>query len=335
MIFKLFCAKSVMAAELEQIDRTILFELSKDAGQSLSEIAKKIRRSVPTAEYRIGKLMERKMIRSFLTLIDYKRLGYTNYFIYWTLRNMNAKKEGALIADLAKDENVNAVFRWDGTWNISVGILARDVFELSGIVARIKERFSANIDKEAFTVHLGAHHFGRNYLVSEKERPVMEITPITGGKVESVEIDKVESRILRTIRSGARLPTVEIAEKTGLTPDIVRYRMKRLRKEGVIVGASVLFDYSNFYPMYRVLLSTRGMTAKKEHELFAFLGQRKNIFRAMKTFGAYDIAIDAEFERVEDFRAFLFELKDKFSDLITHHETLSAVSADKSGYFLG
>jgi DNA-binding Lrp family transcriptional regulator len=318
---------------MERLDREILYELDNDASQPLSAIAKKVNRSVPTIDYRIRKMIEGRVLKSFLTIVNFKRLGYTNYFVYWTLRNVNSEKERSIIEQITKDDRVNEVFRWDGAWNLCVGVMAKDISELNEVVSRIKDRFSECIDREAFMVYTKSFRFGRRYLVQGGK---YEARGSPAGSIQSpVSVDKTEDRILREIRDAARMSTVDLAERTGLPLEVVRYRLRKLRDEDIVVGATIMPDCAGFPQIYRILLNINGFTTKKEKGIIAYLGSKSNVVRVKRAFGAYNLAIDCEFEQHTEFRNFLFELKERFYDVISDQEVLTAISFDKGGYYLG
>lgn len=64
-----------MSAKLDQIDRKILRELQKDAGQSLDEIAKTVGSSKTPVWNRIRKMRENGIITGQTALVDPEALG--------------------------------------------------------------------------------------------------------------------------------------------------------------------------------------------------------------------------------------------------------------------
>ena len=63
-------------------DRKILHELSKNCRQSSISIAKKIGLRREIVDYRIKKLIEKKIIFDFITEIDETKLGFNRYLIH-------------------------------------------------------------------------------------------------------------------------------------------------------------------------------------------------------------------------------------------------------------
>lgn len=61
---------------LDEVDRKILQQLSKNARQSLREIARKIHVSTGTVLTRVKKLEESGVIRGYAAMIDAEQIGY-------------------------------------------------------------------------------------------------------------------------------------------------------------------------------------------------------------------------------------------------------------------
>lgn len=57
-----------------------------------------------------------------------------------------------------------------------------------------------------------------------------------------MDIDKIDRRILQFLQADGRIPSVELAERVGLSPTSTGERLKRLQKEGYILGFSAKLD---------------------------------------------------------------------------------------------
>ncbi|WP_372424718.1 Lrp/AsnC ligand binding domain-containing protein [Salinarimonas chemoclinalis] len=56
------------------------------------------------------------------------------------------------------------------------------------------------------------------------------------------ELDRVDRRILGVLQEDGRISAVELAERIGLSPTATGERLRRLQKDGVILGFSALLD---------------------------------------------------------------------------------------------
>ena len=64
---------------LRGVDRQILGELESDAGQNLSQLAKKLNISRQLMRYRFLLLQKKNIITGFYTIINFTLFGYTLY----------------------------------------------------------------------------------------------------------------------------------------------------------------------------------------------------------------------------------------------------------------
>ncbi|HNT61108.1 MAG TPA: winged helix-turn-helix transcriptional regulator, partial [Candidatus Bilamarchaeaceae archaeon] len=79
------------------------------------------------------------------------------------------------------------------------------------------------------------------------------------------KLDKKDFRILHELDYNARMGLKELGKKVGLSPQTAKYRLDRLRREGVIKGSMAVVDFHRlgFYT-YRVYLRLQKATEKEE-----------------------------------------------------------------------
>ena len=59
---------------------------------------------------------------------------------------------------------------------------------------------------------------------------------------ETVDLDRTDRKILATLQVDGRITTTELAERVGLSPTAVSERLKRLTRDGFIVGYGARLD---------------------------------------------------------------------------------------------
>jgi DNA-binding Lrp family transcriptional regulator len=318
--------------KLGKIERRILYELDRDASQTLGEIGKKIRKSPQYVQYWITKFTSEGYIKGFTAVIDYKRLGYSYYTTYFSFRAMPPEKEEKFYDFLKNERSVTILYRSYGAWDVIVGMLAKDPLEVYETLSKIKEKFGDYVGNLAIETHVGSNYYGRNYLSEEME---LKEVPVTGGKVARSEIDEKDMRILSVLRENARASTIELAEEAKLTPDIVRYRLKKLKENKILLRSTMLPNYG-IYPFmfYRLMLKLRNLTLEKEKSIVSFFAGKPNIFRLNKEFGSYDMSVDFEGEDKAQLRDIINEMKAKFYDLIIDFDSLQIWKVERSSYFV-
>lgn len=264
-----------------------------------------------------------------MTVIAYQRFCYTFYSIYITFQNTTPEKENEIINELKKHPNALICWQCEGKYDLIFGPIVKNVFELNKILREINNKFGDYIRNYDIVTHIGAQHYERTYLIGKK-RLQRETYFVTGGEEKFVEIDKIDNKILKELILNSRASVVDIANKLSLTTDIVRYRIKKLKQQGVIQGYSVVLNHKNIGTMhYRMLFKLRNITEEKEKQIFAFTSLSPNIKFCTKCFGPYELTMDGEFNSHEEFRTFLSEFKNKFSDIIQYYDVLRIYSIEK------
>lgn len=123
--------------KLDRLDLEILKSLQKDARKSLREMAKELGVVEGTVYNRINKMVRMGLIKKFIPLVDYSKLGYDLTAIIGIVAEGGHLVE--IENEIAKYGNVTAVYDVTGEFDIIV-------------VARFKDRESLN----EFVKKLGA-----------------------------------------------------------------------------------------------------------------------------------------------------------------------------------
>lgn len=318
---------------LGKMGRKILFELDTDSSQTLGEIGKKIRKSPQYVEYWINKLSSEGYVKDFVTVIDYKKLGYSYYTIYISFKMMDPIKEQKFIDYLAADKSITILYSCYGEWDVVAGMLAKDPVEIYEKISNVKRKFGEAIGDLIVETHVGSKFFGRRHLSDDDI--LSSSAPISGERADIVDFDDKDIKLLSALKDNARASTIRLAEISGLTPDMVRYRLKRLRSEKVILRSSILPDYTKInWKFFRLLLKLKGISAEKEKELFSFFESKQNVIRFTREFGSYDVSVDVEVYGETKLSELIRELKSKFYGVIAEYDSIQIARTEKSYYFL-
>ncbi|HAB53940.1 MAG TPA: hypothetical protein DCE80_17480 [Ignavibacteriales bacterium] len=137
------------------------------------------------------------------------------------------------------------------------------------------------------------------------------------------KIDLKDRKIISALDMNARMPLTELAKKVGLSRQVVEYRIKRMKEEGVILGAKAVFDSAAVnYKWYRTAF--RMLNVKKEDKL-SFIEYLKNhpfVFWLGEVGGNWDIVVNFICEDNFKFNALFEEITNKYGKLICDYEIL-------------
>ncbi len=112
------------------------------------------------------------------------------------------------------------------------------------------------------------------------------------------KIDKTDIIILKALLKDARTPYVEIAKKCGISSNSVKFRVDRLKKEGVISGELTQlnpkylgYNYTAFIPIQSC--------ANEIESVSNFLKNTPNMVKVLPEIGSYNLTVVVALEQIE------------------------------------
>ncbi|BDB97354.1 MAG: Lrp/AsnC family transcriptional regulator [Saccharolobus sp.] len=121
--------------DLDAIDRRLLIELTRDARTSLRRLAEEMNVSPATLHNRMTRMVQEGIIKSFVALIDYAKLGFTLTSI------IMAKVDGKHLVEFEKEianvDNVIAVYDVVGEYDVVIIAKFRSVEELDSFLKQL------------------------------------------------------------------------------------------------------------------------------------------------------------------------------------------------------
>ena len=120
-------------AKIDDLDLTILSELSEDAAISVPKLSKKINVNPSVVYSRIKRLIKRKLIERFTIVVNDAELGYGVKAL--TGINMDSKKRDNVINELFKIDGVREIAEVTGRFDILVTMYAQSLDEMHKMVS--------------------------------------------------------------------------------------------------------------------------------------------------------------------------------------------------------
>jgi len=314
--------KQPSEVKLDIKDKKILYELDLNARNSNSEIAKKVALSKDTVNYRIKRLEKLGVIQSYYAILDNSRLGYLSFRVYLNFFETTNEKEQELIDYLVKHNKVGWVAKKEGFHNFAFLVWTKDIFEFDDFWKIFAEKFRSYFYERWISIWVKLHHYRRAYLLNLKEDTSK--TEIMGGSREKIELDKIDSEILKLISPNARIQLIDLAKKLKLSERAIAYRIKALEKKKVILGYRALLDMDKLgYKYYKIDLSLKDASIIKE--LMAIARMNPNIIYVNEMIsGTTDFEFDIQVKSKNELFKLIHDLKERFKDKIrtyTHSTT--------------
>jgi DNA-binding Lrp family transcriptional regulator len=320
-------------SNIDSKDMRILRELDIDARRSNSEIGRKLRISKEVVKYRIDRLVESGVIVNFVTITNYFRLGISKYKLYLRLRNVDTEKQEEIGNYFKGHRKTEWVITCTGRWDMIVGFLVNNVNEFDEEIQNMMNRFSTYIQEKAVTTTLHLVHHLREYLKESPERENASVVFHTTAD-KQVEIDETDKEIIRILTKNARIPIRVISKRLGLTPRIVHYRMKRMEREGVILAYKILVDPKKMGNIFCKAIVYLASSNKESIERFvSYCSSIPEAVWPQRVIGNWDFELDFEIESYDRFQERMFEIKEKFSEIIQNYEFIIVSKEFKLDFF--
>jgi len=316
-------------AKLDLKDKRILTLLDENARYTNSQIARKVKLSKPAVESRIQKLLRDKIIFEFYTVIDFTKLDYSQYKIYFKFQDVNLEEEKRIINYWEDCKNSVWVGQTRGEWDLAVSILAENNFEFGKTLNEFMNKYSKFIFKKDVLLTEYSPIYAREYLTETKASEF-----IYGIPSKIYELDGTDKKILKELSVNARINIINLAEKTKLTRDIINYRLKKLIKEKVIVNYRCYLNLENIgINQYKLIVRTKNFNEENEKAVKDFVSKDKKITQMLKLIGSWDLEIEIEASSEDELYELLNEIRKKFSNIIRDFDILRIIKTVKYNYF--
>jgi Lrp/AsnC family transcriptional regulator, leucine-responsive regulatory protein len=132
--------------KLDLLDRKLLKLLLKDSRESLVDLAQKLKVSADTINYRIKKLKEAGIIKSFTTIVNYSLLGYNYFCLFFTLKYFTQEADNKFKEITSKHKQIISAYKTIGEWNLLVKIIAKTPIEFHQIVKHLRTDFKGMVN---------------------------------------------------------------------------------------------------------------------------------------------------------------------------------------------
>ena len=318
-------------AQLDRKDRRIIYELQKNCRRSLGEIARAVGISKQVLHYRIERLVSSRAILSFITLVDFGKLGFVNHEAWLQLSSATKSEREAFMASFASHQDVRLVAECSGKYDVLVGVLAKNIMQFNSILHDLIRKHPGMVKECHISISSQFIAYPKTYLAGREERK--KEFSISGEPVE-LETDEVERKLLSLLSSNARMPVIELSKKAGVSPATVRAKIKRLEKEGIIAGYFAFVSHENIgQDNIEILATLRGMDEKKERELEEYCRSHPYSHSLLKCIGKWDIDVAFDADDSRHFQEILSEFRDRFGSVIDEYEFVPIAGFRKFTYY--
>jgi len=300
------------------MDSKILAVLDQDARATESKIGKKVGTSKQVVRYRLNRFKERGIVENYYTMLDVGKLGFDSYYVFVQLTGLNSKKENLIYQTILKLPHIAWLVTGVGRWDAVILFCAKSIAEFNSQLSDLKMILGKHLHEYTFTNLIEAEHISYKFLKTNQDKSLK-----TTSKNKKYSLNDIDKKILNTLNQSARLPVTEIAKLTSLPLHTVHYRLQQLKKENIIQGFKPKINVQKLDVQWHLLLISFNTVSEDRINMFnSYCKQHKNVYYLTNTVGKYNVMLDVHVKSTEEFREFLFDIKNAFEDVILLYESM-------------
>lgn len=307
--------------KLDQKDRQIISYLSEDSRIPLTQLRKSVKLSRDSIKYRIKRLIKNNVLVNFFPIINLKRFGFFTFHTFFLIDERNQEKTEEFIDYLISLPFVKNIIEYSDIWDLEIVTVAKNVWDYDQKINQITSKYPEMIlEKEKMqvikgynSIHLPNKFYDNlniRYNASERSS-------------HNIRLDKTDIQILSQLCEEGRAQYHDIALSTNLTPEAVKYRVKKMYDANVIRKYSCQVNLSNIgYHWFTFMMQAKTFNNEWDRKVKKFVMSHPYIIRAVKTLGRWDFLFYIVAENPRQFHNTAKEIKQEFSDIIRKHDTL-------------
>lgn len=294
--------------ELKEIDYKLLSYLYHSYNEPLSKIAKATKLSRDQVEYRINKYTEEGLIKKFIPIFDWEKLGYSIFAILllkFEKPRMSEKFPGKL------NKNCISYGKVYGKYDLYLNCIFKDEKELNEFISRLFENESNFISEyliikpqfaEIYPLKFFNHSNNEDYILFSKNN-------------KEAKLDKIDLKILKILSEDGRARLIDIAIKANISSERALYKLKRLRKEKIILGNRIQFNMALLGYFFTIItINFRGFSEKNKEKIKSFVKSSKHTNSLIFNLQKPNCIIQLFHKNEEEVRETITKIKELFKD---------------------
>ncbi|MEK6823435.1 MAG: winged helix-turn-helix transcriptional regulator [Nanoarchaeota archaeon] len=245
---------------LNAIDKKLLAYLYHDSREPTTKIAKQLHISREQVSYRINKFESEGIIKGYIPLINYNRLGYS--VINLILLKFNKQSYVKQFKSQIK-ESKNRVTTVEVLSKYDLGMLLifQNEKQRNEYLSEMLSSHSPEISEYLIIEPYFSEFYPLKFLGSEFQPKIFH-----EYKLKEYELDEKEKKILSVLSKNANAKIIDIAKETSLSAELIVYKLKRLKQENILLGTRAYFDMEKTGFFYNIILINFHNFSKKNQE---------------------------------------------------------------------
>jgi len=234
---------------LKPLDKKLLAYLYNDSRESDTKLAKQLKISREQVSYRIKKFEAEGIIKGYIPLINYNRLGYSIINLILLKFNKQSYAEKFKI-QIAKNKNRIITTEVLSKYDLGVLFIFKNEQERNNFLSEMLSIHSSEIADYLVIGPYFSEYYPLKFLGHHELRPRI----FHEYKLKEYNLDEKEKKILVVLNKNANARIIDLAKRTNLSAELIVYKLKKLKKENVLLSTRAYFDMEKTGFFYSVIL---------------------------------------------------------------------------------
>ena len=302
-------------SELDLLDRKIMRELDLDARQSASQLARKVRKSKETVNFRLNRMLREGYLKGFYTVFNTSKLGWLYIKYYIKFKDTTPKKDAEIFECLRTMPNVAYLASTEGKYDCLLLVMVREMAAMDAFLADFMGKYGEFVQEKDLTIFLTTHRLNQKFLLPEGKR----VDWFYPHELGNYQPDDIEMKLLNALSSDARTPLMELAKKCGMTPSAAAYRLRRLEQEKIILAyvSSPNFDKIGLR-FVQINFSLKDPSVRKR--IITYFDATSKCLFAIEMLGKYDVLVEMHLQSEKELQKIMDGFREKFVGKYTDYD---------------
>tara|TARA_Y100000310_G_scaffold340741_1_gene437572 strand:+ start:6657 stop:7622 length:966 start_codon:yes stop_codon:yes gene_type:complete len=298
--------------ELKESDIKLLNYLYHNNREPISKIAKATGFTRDQVEYKLKKYQSEGIIKQFITLFNYPKLGYNT--LSALLLKIRPDKIKEFSEKLKQDKNLISKDEMFGDYDFYINLVFKNEEEINEYVSNLFEENKDIISdylvlKSFFTELYPMKFLGHNF--SESTYKITDLK----SPLKKIVLDKKDEIILKMFSNNARVKIIDIAHKLKISPELTLYKIRRLEKENIILGSRMFFDTNKLGYYYAdILMEINNFSSKTQENIKKFAKKHKHIDQITLLINKPNCMFQVIFKSHKELQDTLKDIKELFTN---------------------
>jgi len=290
-------------------DKKILEILSENSRIPLTRLAKKLRLSRDTVNYKVNRLKDNEVILRTYPTIDYRILGYEIYHMFIDIKETRPDACHDFLEAMKKHPNVLRIMEYSDQWDLEITLIAKNIYDFNKVASKISAEFHDIFIEKIKLLAID------NFFSIMFPYGYYKVRPETIPKLNRrTKADKKDMIILSMLSKDARTSAHDISQKVSLSPDAVRIRIKKMQERKIIKKFTILPNYSKLgFDWHTFVCQMRFLDEKSEQKLKEYISIHPHIVKATRCLGYFDLLIYIIARHPKEFHSTVKEIKSSFA----------------------